>query len=179
MTRIIAGSAGGRRIEAPKGSDTRPTSDRVREALFSALEARDVLDGAAVLDLFAGSGALGLEAASRGAASVVLVDSARAAVDVAHRNAAALGLTGVRVVQAPVLRYLAGPALPADVALLDPPYALDEDALGQVLAALDAGHLAPGAVVVVERSTRSPQPRWPAGWTADGVRRYGDTALWT
>jgi 16S rRNA (guanine966-N2)-methyltransferase len=179
MTRIIAGSAGGRRIEAPRGSDTRPTSDRVREALFSALEARGVLDGAAVLDLFAGSGALGLEAASRGAASVVLVDSARAAVEVARRNAAALGLAGVRVVQAPVLRYLAGAAVPADLALLDPPYALDEDVLGQVLAALDAGHLASGAVVVVERRMRSPQPRWPAGWTADGVRRYGDTALWT
>jgi 16S rRNA (guanine966-N2)-methyltransferase len=179
MTRIIAGSAGGRRIEAPKGSDTRPTSDRVREALFSALEARDVLDGAAVLDLFAGSGALGLEAASRGAASVVLVDSARGAVEVARRNAAALGLAGVRVVQAPVLRYLAGPAAPVDLALLDPPYAVDEETLGQVLAALDAGHLAPGAVVVVERSTRSPRPRWPAGWTEGGVRRYGDTALWT
>jgi 16S rRNA (guanine966-N2)-methyltransferase len=179
MTRIIAGSAGGRRIETPKGSDTRPTSDRVREALFSALEARDVLDGAAVLDLFAGSGALGLEAASRGAASVVLVDSARAAVQVARRNAAALGLPAVRVVQAPVLRYLAGPAAPADLALLDPPYALDEDALAEVLRALDGEHLAAGALVVVERDARSPQPRWPPGWTADGVRRYGDTAVWT
>src|SRR3954447_16442583 len=179
MTRIIAGSAGGRRIETPKGSDTRPTSDRVREALFGAVQARHVLDGAPALDLFAGSGALGLEAASRGAASVVLVDAARAAVEVARRNAAALGLAGVRVVHAPALRYLAGPAAPVDLALLDPPYAVDEEALGQVLAALDAGHLAPGAVVVVERSARSPQPRWPVGWTDSGVRRYGDTAVWT
>jgi len=179
MTRIIAGAASGRRIETPRGSDTRPTSDRVREALFGALEARDLLDGAAVLDLFAGSGALGLEAASRGAASVVLVDSARAAVEVARRNAAALGLTGVRVVQAPVLRYLAGTGATADVALLDPPYVLGEDALAQVLTALDGGHLAPGAVVVVERSSRSPEPGWPEAWTGDGVRRYGDTAVWT
>jgi 16S rRNA (guanine966-N2)-methyltransferase len=179
MTRIIAGSAGGRRIETPKGSDTRPTSDRVREALFSALQARRVLDGAAVLDLFAGSGALGLEAASRGAASVVLVDSSRAAVEVARRNVAALGLPGVRVVHTPVLRYLAGPAAPVDLALLDPPYTLDEETLAQVLAALDSGHLAPDAVVVVERAARSPQPRWPTGWTATGARRYGDTAVWT
>src|SRR4051812_34533218 len=98
MTRIIAGVAGGRRIETPRGSDTRPTSDRVREALFSALEARRALEDAAVLDLFAGSGSLGLEAASRGAASVVLVEAARAAAEVARRNAAALAIPGVRVV---------------------------------------------------------------------------------
>jgi 16S rRNA (guanine966-N2)-methyltransferase len=179
VTRIIAGSAGGRRIATPRGSDTRPTSDRVREALFSALQARGVLDGAVVLDLYAGSGALGLEAASRGAASVVLVDSARAAVEIARRNAAALGLSGVRVVQAPVLRYLAGPPTRADLALLDPPYSLDDTTLADVLTGLDAGHLTPGALVVVERSTRSAEPRWPARWSPDGVRRYGDTALWT
>jgi 16S rRNA (guanine966-N2)-methyltransferase len=179
MTRIIAGSAGGRRIETPKGSDTRPTSDRVREALFGSLAARGVIDGAAVLDLYAGSGALGLEAASRGAVSVVLVDSSRAAVDVARRNMAALGLTGVRVVHAPVLRYLGTPGAVADLVLLDPPYSIAEDALAGVLAALDGGHLAPGALVVVERSARSPEPRWPSGWTGDGVRRYGDTAVWT
>ena len=183
MTRIIAGRAGGRRIETPKGEATRPTSDRVREALFSALEARRVLDGATVLDLFAGSGAIGLEAASRGAAQVVLVDSSRHAVDVARRNVAGLGLDGVRVVHAPVLRHLAAPRRPgerrADVAVLDPPYAVDEDALAQVLRALDAGHLVPGAVVVVERDARSPEPRWPRHWLGEGARRYGDTALWT
>ena len=179
MTRIIAGSAGGRRIETPKGSDTRPTSDRVREALFGALEARDVLDGAAVLDLFAGSGALGLEAASRGAASVVLVDSARAAVEVARRNAAALGLPGVRVVQPRRCVTSPGQPRPVDLALLDPPYAVDEEALAAGARRPGRRALAPGAVVVVERSARSPQPRWPAGWTADGARRYGDTAVWT
>jgi 16S rRNA (guanine966-N2)-methyltransferase len=183
VTRIIAGRAGGRRIETPRGEGTRPTSDRVREALFSALEARGALDGAVVLDLFAGSGALGLEAASRGAAEVVLVDSARQAVDVARRNAAALGLGRVRVVHAPVLRYLAGPVRPgersADLVVLDPPYALAEDALAQVLRALDGGRLAPAAVVAVERDAHSPQPRWPEGWASEGARRYGDTALWT
>ncbi len=131
MTRIIAGVAGGRRIETPKGADTRPTSDRVREALFGALDARGALDGAAVLDLFAGSGALGLEAASRGARSVVLVESGREATAVARRNAATLGLDGVRVVQAPVQRYLATATHapldpPADVVLLDPPYGFGE-----------------------------------------------------
>ncbi len=183
MTRIIAGAAGGRRIETPKGSDTRPTSERVREALFGALDARGVLHGAVVLDLFAGSGALGLEAASRGAADVVLVDSSRQAADVARRNAAGLGLDAVRVVHAPVLRFLTAHRedhhRPADLALLDPPYVVGEDELVHVLRALDAGHLAVGAVVVVERDARSPEPRWPAGWAGEGRRRYGDTALWT
>jgi 16S rRNA (guanine966-N2)-methyltransferase len=178
VTRIISGVARGRRIETPKGNGTRPTSDRVREALFGSLDARGVLDGAVVLDLYAGSGALGLEAASRGAEQVVLVDNAREAVAVARRNAAALALAGVRVVQAPVLRYLAGPDVPAaDLVLLDPPYALDEEALGTVLRAVDA--VAPEALVVVERDGRSPEPAWPQGWEPEGARRYGDTALWT
>jgi 16S rRNA (guanine966-N2)-methyltransferase len=141
-----------------------------------------VLEGAVVLDLFAGSGALGLEAASRGAAEVVLVDASRQAVGVARRNAAALGLGGIRVVHAPVLRYLAvrrAGERPADLALLDPPYGIAEDVLAAVLRALDGGHLAPGATVVVERDTRSPQPGWPEGWAGEDVRRYGDTALWT
>ncbi len=180
VTRIIAGVAGGRRIETPRGSGTRPTSDRVREALFAALDARGAVDGAVVVDLYAGSGALGLEAASRGAREVVLVDSAREAVAVARRNAAALGLDGVRVVQAPVLRWLAGAGVPrADLVLIDPPYALDEPSLAAVLTALDGACAAPGALVVVERDARSPEPAWPAGWHAEGSRRYGDTVLWT
>jgi 16S rRNA (guanine966-N2)-methyltransferase len=180
MTRIIAGAARGRRLETPRGGATRPTSDRVREALFGSLDARGVLDGAVVLDLFAGSGALGLEAASRGARGVVLVDSAREAVAVARRNAAALGLAGVRVVQAPVLRWLAGPDVPAaDLVLLDPPYGFDDDALAAVLAALDAAPLASEALVVAERDGRSPEPAWPRGWEPEEARRYGDTVLWT
>ena len=97
MTRIISGLAGGRRIRTPPGIGTRPTSDRVREALFSRLEHLDVVNGANVLDLYAGSGALGLEAASRGAASVLLVESDRAAAAVVRRNIADLGMPGVSV----------------------------------------------------------------------------------
>ncbi len=178
MTRIVAGSVGGRTIAVPpKG--TRPTSDRVREAIFSRLEHLDVLDGGRVLDLYAGSGALGLEAASRGAAEVVLVDSARRAADVARRNVADLGLSGtVRVVADTAERYAAVAAGPFDVVFLDPPYDLTEAALATVLEHLAApGVLAPGAVVVVERSTRSPEPAWPAGLEAYARKDYGETAV--
>src|SRR5262245_31055288 len=106
MTRIIAGAAGGRRLVVPKGDQTRPTSDRVREAVFGALDARGVLPGARVLDLYCGSGALGLEAASRGSGPVVMVDAARSAVDAARQNVATLGLTRVAVVLSAVQRYL-------------------------------------------------------------------------
>lgn len=178
MTRIVAGTVGGRTIAVPpKG--TRPTSDRVREAIFSRLEHLGVLDGGRVLDLYAGSGALGIEAASRGAAEVVLVDSARRAVDVARRNVTDLGLAGtVRVVADAAERYAAGAAGPFDLVLLDPPYDLAEDALAGVLEHLAVpGVLAPGAVVVVERSTRSPEPAWPAGMRAFARKDYGETAV--
>ena len=180
VTRIIAGSAGGRRVETPKGDTTRPTSDRVREALFSGLDARDAVRGARVLDLFAGSGALGLEAASRGAGDVVLVDSSREATLVARRNVAALELSRVVVVLSSVQRYLAGrSAAPARLVLLDPPYSLTEAELAEVLQGLvTGGWLDPQALVVVERSGRSPEPRWPAGLVRESVRRYGETALW-
>jgi 16S rRNA (guanine966-N2)-methyltransferase len=165
MTRIISGMAGGRRLETPPGEATRPTSDRVREALFSMLEARNAIRGRRVLDLFAGSGALGLEAASRGAAEVVLVESSRQAIGVARRNAAVVGIVRVTAVLSSVQRYLERrPDRPFDLVLLDPPYGLAEPVLGGHLAALnDGGWLTPDALVVVERSTRSPEPRWPAG----------------
>ena len=159
------------------GTGTRPTSDRVREALFSRLEHLDVVDGARVLDLYAGSGALGLEAASRGAGEVTLVDSARAAVDACRRNIAALELPGVRVVSAPVAAHLARPGEPCDLVFLDPPYDVEEPALAAVLTAL-VPRLAPGAVVVVERSGRSPEPTWPTGLVTFERRDYGETALW-
>jgi len=179
VTRIIAGAAGGRRLEVPKGDRTRPTSDRVREAVFSGLDARGVLQGARVLDLFAGSGALGLEAASRGAAEVVLVDSSRAATDVARRNVGALGMRAT-VVLSSAQKFLTGRSpVPQDVVLVDPPYAVGEDVLTEVLAALVAGWLVPGGLVVLERSSRSLEPRWPAGLVREGVRRYGETAIWT
>lgn len=182
MTRVIAGTAGGRTLRTPPGSGTRPTSDRVREALFSALDARDAVRGARVLDLYAGSGALGLEAASRGASSVVLVESDRRAADVITRNVRDLGLPGVRVVRTTVAAALApdpAPADAADLVLVDPPYDVDETALAAVLSRLASGWLAPGGLVVVERSTRSPEPGWPPGLERSGKpRKYGETTVW-
>lgn len=176
MTRIIAGTAGGRTLAVPP-TGTRPTSDRVREALFSRLEHADVLDGASVWDLYAGSGALGLEAASRGAASVVLVESAPRAAEVCRRNAQRLGLGQVRVVAQRVGAFLERASGPVDVVLVDPPYDLPEDELATALAALP-GHLADGAVVVVERTARTPEPTWPDGVVRTGEKRYGETVLW-
>ena len=179
MTRIVAGRFGGRTLHVPpKG--TRPTSDRVREAIFSRLDHLDVLDGARVLDLYAGSGALGLEAASRGAAEVVLVDANRRAADVARGNVATLGLQReARVVADSAERFAAGAeGRGFDVVFLDPPYDLAEDALTAVLDHLTApGVLAADAVVVVERSTRSPEPAWPAGLAAFARKNYGETAV--
>jgi len=182
MTRIISGSAGGRRLQTPPGSSTRPTSDRVREALFSRLEHRGLLEGTNVLDLYAGSGALGLEAASRGAALVLLVESHKAAVKVIRANVAVVGHPGVRVLSDTVERALtAGPPAGTrmDLVLLDPPYDVSEDALAAVLTALvEQQWLAPEAFVVVERSSRSPQPTWPEGLELSGEKRYGETAMW-
>jgi 16S rRNA (guanine966-N2)-methyltransferase len=180
MTRIIAGSARGRRLLVPPGRDTRPTSDRVREALFSRLEHEGVLDDAHVLDLYAGSGALGLEALSRGARSAVLVESDRATAALVRRYVEAVGLVGASVLAAPVARVLSRPAdQPADLVLADPPYPLEEPALAQVLALLVAnGWLAEEAVVVVERSSRSPEPAWPDGLVRADERTYGETRLW-
>ncbi len=182
MTRIISGTAGGRRIQTPAGSGTRPTSDRVREALFSRLEHRDLLAGTNVLDLYAGSGALGLEAASRGAAIVLLVESHKAAAKVIRANIETLGLRGARLVTDTVERALAaGPpgGIRMDLVLLDPPYDVGEEALSGVLAALvDHGWLAADAFVVVERSSRSPQPSWPEGLELSGEKRYGETTMW-
>lgn len=181
MTRIIGGSAGGRRIDTPRGAATRPTSDRVREALFSAIESWcGSLHGLRVLDLYAGSGAVGLEAWSRGAEAVTLVESDRRTAALVAANARALGFTDAQVVAASVATVLArGAAAPYDVVFLDPPYPLDDAALGGDLALLVAhGWLAPGALVVVERSSRSPEPTWPDGLARDREKRYGETTLW-
>ncbi|HEY0187194.1 MAG TPA: 16S rRNA (guanine(966)-N(2))-methyltransferase RsmD [Cellulomonas sp.] len=177
MTRIVAGTVGGRTLAVPPAG-TRPTSERVREALFSRLDHLGVVADARVLDCYAGSGALGIEAASRGAARVVLVEGGRPAAEVCRRNVGALGLRGVvEVVQDRVERYVARPAVePWDLVLLDPPYDLDETLLGEVLTALVPA-LAPDAVVVVERSTRTPAPAWPAGLEPFDTRTYGETAV--
>ncbi|WP_448072801.1 16S rRNA (guanine(966)-N(2))-methyltransferase RsmD [Georgenia yuyongxinii] len=178
MTRIVAGIAGGRTLQVPRNG-TRPTSERVREALFSRLEHLGAVDGARVLDLYAGSGALGLEAASRGAAHVTLVDAAKPAAELCRRNAAALGLRQVDVVAARVQTYLEGTAgAAADLVLIDPPYDVAEADLAGVLALLAGGWLTADAVVVVERSRRSPEPAWPAGLQRAGERSYGDTVVW-
>ena len=181
MTRIIGGLVGGRRLLTPRGSTTRPTSDRVREALFSAVESWcGSLSGLRFLDLYAGSGAVGLEAWSRGAGIVTLVEQERRTAGLITRNATALGFPRADVVNASVGSTLRRtPAAPYDVAFLDPPYPLEEDRLAADLAAL-AGHgwLVPGALVVVERSSRSPEPSWPTGLLGERVKRYGETALW-
>ncbi|MEO7753208.1 MAG: 16S rRNA (guanine(966)-N(2))-methyltransferase RsmD [Terracoccus sp.] len=182
MTRIISGTAGGRRLRTPPGASTRPTSDRVREALFSRLEHRGLLDGTHVLDLYAGSGALGLEAASRGAATVLLVESHGAAAGVIEANITTVGARGARVVRDTVERALrSGPpgGTRRDLVLIDPPYDVTDEALGAVLTSLvEHDWLAEDVVVVVERSRRSPQPPWPAGLEASGEKRYGDTTVW-
>jgi 16S rRNA (guanine966-N2)-methyltransferase len=178
MVRIVAGVAGGRRLTVPVRG-TRPTSDRVREAVFSAVQARRDLDGTRVLDLYAGSGALGLEALSRGAAHVRFVESDRRVAAVLRHNVQALGLPGAEVTTADVAAVLRDdPRQPYDVVLADPPYALDQDALGGVLIALvSGGWLAPGALLMVERAARAPAPAWPEGVVALTNRRYGDTAV--
>ncbi|MET0236844.1 MAG: 16S rRNA (guanine(966)-N(2))-methyltransferase RsmD [Kibdelosporangium sp.] len=173
MTRIVAGTAGGRRLAVPPRG-TRPTSDRVREAMFSAIEAALDLDGARVLDLYAGSGALGLEALSRGAAAVTFVESDRTALNVLRSNIATLGLPGASVVSGRVQGFLAGEPSPCDLILADPPYA-DTD-IDTVAAAL-SGWTAPDGLVIIERSVRSPAPAWPPSLRALKVRKYGDTAL--
>lgn len=159
----------------PRG--TRPTSDRVREAMFSRLEHYDALDGSYVLDLYAGSGALGLEAASRGAARVVLVDVSKQAAQVCSANVAALGLDGVRVVADKALKVArTAPDHAWDLVFLDPPYDVTDDEVASVLAALEP-HVSPRCIVVVERSSRSPEPTWPASWRRIAVKAYGDTSV--
>ena len=182
MTRIISGEAGGRRLAVPSGTATRPTSDRVREGIFSRLEHLDALTDAVVLDLYAGSGALGLEAASRGARLVTLVDQDRAAVTAARRNVAELGWRDRVTVRADTVErtLMAGPpGSAATLVFLDPPYDIADGRLADVLALLVTHRwLGADALVVVERSARSAPPQWPEGWEDAGDRRYGETRVW-
>lgn len=181
MTRIIGGRAGGRRIQTPRGDATRPTSDRVREALFSAIESWcGSLHGLRVLDLYAGSGAVGLEAWSRGAAAVTFVEQDRRTAALITGNARTIGFDAAEVVVGSVATVLhRSPSAPYDVVFADPPYPLgDEVVAGNLAALLDRGWLASGALVVVERGSRSPEPAWPAGLQREREKRYGETALW-
>ena len=184
---MIAGEAGGRRLAVPDGRDTRPTSDRAREGLFATISSIvGPLAGARVLDLYAGSGAVGLEALSRGAEHVLLVESGARAGRVIRANIEAIGLPGAEMVADRVERVLArGPAPSAagsgryDIVFVDPPYALADDEVARMLTALaDRGWLVPGALVVVERATRSGPVSWPAGFEPDRARRYGEATFW-
>ena len=175
MTRIIGGRFAGRRLEVPAGP-TRPTTDRVREALFNWLEHRDCLAGARVADLYAGSGALGLEALSRGADSAVFVEQQRRAAATIRRNAAALGVSDhCDVVAAAVERWRPAPGRPFDVVLIDPPYDLP---VSVALAALARLPIAPGGHAVLEQSRRAQPPEWPPGWEQVDRRGYGETVIW-
>jgi 16S rRNA (guanine966-N2)-methyltransferase len=213
VARVIAGEAGGRRIAVPDGRNTRPTSDRAREGLFSTIVSMmGSLTGTRVLDLYAGSGAVGLEALSRGAEHVLLVESGAHAGRVIRENIEVIGLAGAQVVTDRVERVLArGPAASVngggyDIVFADPPYALTGVAVSAMLTLLlgqddsartregstppdprgtppreglaDQGWLAPGALVIVERATRSGPVSWPAGFTADRARRYGEATFW-
>ncbi|MEO6713529.1 MAG: 16S rRNA (guanine(966)-N(2))-methyltransferase RsmD [Mycobacteriales bacterium] len=181
MTRIIAGEARGRRILVPTGKSTRPTSDRAREALFASIGSIiGPIDGLRVLDLYAGSGAFGLEALSRGAAHALMVDNDAKAVAVLRLNVAALALPGAQVRAERVEHLPTGPPhRPYDVVLADPPYAVDGAAVAQLFAdLLAAGWLAPDAVIAVERSSRDRPWMWPDGIEAVRERKYGEATLW-
>ncbi|MBI5501174.1 MAG: 16S rRNA (guanine(966)-N(2))-methyltransferase RsmD [Deltaproteobacteria bacterium] len=174
--RITGGTARGRRLVAPRGRDVRPTSDKVREAIFDRFGPAGV--SGTVLDLFAGTGALGLEALSRGASTAVLVDRDPAALAACRANVAALGESArARIVRADAFAFLAGPGrdLAADLALLDPPYAFERwDELLQRLCICQA--VRAGGMVVIERAARR-GPVTAAGYRALRSARYGDTAV--
>jgi len=179
--RVIAGENRGRRLVSPLGTDVRPTKDIVREAMFSALDSRQVLVDANVLDLFAGSGALAIEALSRGARRAVLVDRDRAALSAIRANVDVLSLQGTtRVVAQDVRQFLGGPPpaeAPFDLVFADPPYDMSDEIVTEILTAVTApGWLAPDALVSVERPVRHPVTP-PNGWSSGWERAFGDTLL--
>lgn len=187
MTRIIGGIAGSLKLEAPAKS-TRPTADRIRESIFNRLESRDLLNGSSVLDLYAGTGALGLESMSRGAKHSVLVESNAKAVDVCKSNARLVQkalsnqtsmaqASSVSVVSKPVQSFLAQPSTLFDLVFIDPPYELSNDEVAQNLQDL-AKHLLPHATVILERASRVEPPTIPSGLVQEDVKTYGDTAVY-
>jgi 16S rRNA (guanine966-N2)-methyltransferase len=182
MTRVIAGAAGGRRLAVPPGTGTRPTSDRAREGLFSTWQSLlgGPLDGERVLDLYAGSGAVGLEALSRGAGHTLLVEADARAARTIRQNVKTLGLPGAEVRAGKARQIIQEPpALPYDLVFLDPPYAVSDDDLREILLTLRTeGWLATDALVTVERSTRGGTFHWPDGFEAIRARRYGEGTFW-
>lgn len=182
MTRVIAGVAGGRRLAVPPGTGTRPTTDRAREGLFSTWQAlQGTLDGARVLDLYAGSGAIGLEALSRGAGHALLVEADARAARTVRENVKSIGLPGAEVRAGKATQIIQGgaPTTPYDLVFLDPPYADTDDDLREILLTLRAGGwLTDDALVTVERSTRGGEFGWPDGFEALRSRRYGESTFW-
>jgi len=181
VTRLIAGKAGGRRLRVPPGQGTRPTSDRAREGLFASLVSEfGDLSHLRVLDLYAGSGAVGLEALSRGAARVLLVESDARAASVIKANIEAIALPGAAVAAGRVERLLGRPPEGGryDLVFADPPYVVTGEAVARVLTQLKNGWLCEGALVVVERATRSGPLDWPPGFSAGKSRRYGEATFW-
>ncbi|MEU2989816.1 16S rRNA (guanine(966)-N(2))-methyltransferase RsmD [Streptomyces griseoincarnatus] len=183
MTRVIAGTAGGRRLAVPPGQGTRPTSDRAREGLFSTWQSLlgGPLDGERVLDLYAGSGAVGLEALSRGAGHVLLVEADARAARTVRENVKSLGLPGaeVRSGKAEQIVRTAPPEQPYDLVFLDPPYAVSDTDLREILLTLRSqGWLTDDALVTVERSTRGGEFAFPPGFEAIRARRYGEGTFW-
>ena len=180
MTRIIAGSAGGRRLKTPSGDSTRPTSDRVREALFSAIDsAVGSIAGLRFLDLYAGSGAVGLEAMSRGVGVVTLVEHDRSTASLIRANARTLRFLRTEVITTSVTRALShAPRAPYDIVFLDPPYSFPTEELHEALTTLLAHDwLATDALLIVERPSRD-DFTWPTGFVGDRSRKYGETTLW-
>ena len=183
MTRVIAGTAGGRRLAVPPGNGTRPTSDRAREGLLSTWQSLlgGSLRGERVLDLYAGSGAVGLEALSRGASHTLLVEADARAARTIRENVKNLGLPGaeVRAGKAEQIIQAPAPTEPYDIVFLDPPYKVTDDDLREILLTLRTeGWLAPEAIVTVERSTRGGEFTWPPGFDAVKARRYGEGTFW-
>ncbi|MFF7548204.1 16S rRNA (guanine(966)-N(2))-methyltransferase RsmD [Streptomyces canus] len=183
MTRVIAGRAGGRRLAVPPGNGTRPTSDRAREGLFSTWQSLlgGPLAGERVLDLYAGSGAVGLEALSRGASHTLLVEADARAARTIRENVKNLGLPGaeVRAGKAEQIIQQPAPAEPYDLVFLDPPYRVTDHDLREILLTLRTEHwLATEALVTVERSTRGGEFQWPPGFDAVKARRYGEGTFW-
>ncbi|MCL6668940.1 16S rRNA (guanine(966)-N(2))-methyltransferase RsmD [Streptomyces panaciradicis] len=182
MTRVIAGAAGGRRLAVPPGNGTRPTSDRAREGLLSTWQSLlgGPLDGERVLDLYAGSGAVGLEALSRGASHALLVEADARAARVVRENVRSLGLPGAEVRAGKAEQIVqSAPTAPYDLVFLDPPYRVTDHDLREILLTLRTEHwLAPEAIVTVERSTRGGEFRWPEGFDAVKARRYGEGTFW-
>ena len=181
MIRVIAGAAGGRKLAVPGGGSARPTSDRAREGLFGTVVSEiGSLAGKNVLDLYAGSGAVGLEALSRGARDVLMVESDAQAVAVIRANIETVGLEGARVTRDRVERVLASRGGPDryDLVFADPPYAMTTAAVTRVLTLLADGWLADDALVVVERATRSGPVHWPPGYLPGKSRRYGEATFW-